>query len=120
MRTLILAEHTFNLLEQALSKTPLGRELLEGFASDVELPTDRELVALSRAKGPAPDAFVKAREHRDAGRQAAIDTRVALNDLILHAYDAGVSPRVLAGWVGLKETRIFEIVGAREETSGQI
>jgi hypothetical protein len=45
---------------------------------------------------------------------------VALNDLILHAYDAGVSPRVLAGWVGLKETRIFEIVGAREETSGQI
>src|SRR4051812_43456139 len=103
MKTLIVSDETWAQMETVLQQTERGQELHEHLLQGPPpVPSDRELVALSRAKADAPLAFQRAKEYRDAGRQAAEDTRLALNDLIVHAYRAGVSPRVLSKWVELK------------------
>lgn len=113
MKTLILSDEVYGIVRAALATNQRGREALEILdAGPPPLPSDRELVMLSRQKAEAPLAFQRARAYRDAGRQAAEDTRLALNDLIVHAYDAGVSPRVLSRWSGLKEARLFEIINS--------
>lgn len=113
MKTLIVSDQTWAQMEAALEASAAGRAALDALhAGPPPVPSDRDLVALSRQKADAPLAFQRAKEYRDAGRQAAEDTRLALNDLVVHAYEAGVSPRVLSKWVDLKESRIYEIITA--------
>lgn len=112
MKTLILTDETFDQMERALTETARGRSVLAAFDNPPELPSDRELVALSRdADAEPPEAIARARDARVAGIQAAEDTRLAMNDLLLHCHGAGVRPVVLSRWFGLKPTRVYEILG---------
>jgi hypothetical protein len=97
-------------LALALDATPVGRDLLDEFGTPPELPSDRELVALARTGGDPPERVQLARQYRDAGRQAAIDTRESMEELLIHCYEAGVRVAVLARWFGLKPTRVYEIL----------
>lgn len=112
MKTLILTDEIWSELELSLESTDRGRRLLAELYETPRLPSDRELVRLARQKDDAPEAFRRAREYRDAARQAGEDTRQVINDLIVHTHGAGVGARVLSEWTGLQESRIYEIVAA--------
>lgn len=113
MKTLILSDETWSEIERVLKGSERGRKVLGGFdrTAHSQMPDDRELIRLARTKADAPEAFTRARDARDAGRQAAEDTRLVLNDLIRHAYHVGVGPSILSRWAGLKPARIHEIIG---------
>ena len=102
MRTLILSEENY----ERLVSLPGVLELLA--APQPALPEPRELRAMARGD-QTPEAFARGVAYRDAGRQAAEDTRVALEALILQAYDAGVRPGALARWAGLRPRRIYDL-----------
>lgn len=111
MKTLILSDETFEQMERALGESARGRAVLDAFDHPPELPSDRELLALSRVPdAEPPEAVARARDARVAGIQAAEDTRLALNELLIHCYGAGVRQVVLARWFGLKATRVSEIL----------
>jgi hypothetical protein len=111
VNTLILTDEVFEKLIAALHETELGLEVVRAFSAKPKLPPDRELVALSREPdAEPPEAVARARDARVAGIQAAEDTRLALNELLLHCYGAGVRPVVLSRWFGLKPTRVYEIL----------
>lgn len=113
MKTLILTEDTWATMVLALDATPAGRDLLDRLGGDgPALPSDRELVRMARSGEDAPDAVILARAQRDAGIQAAADTRDAMRDMIRHCYGAGVRPVVLMRWFGLKSSRLHEILGS--------
>jgi hypothetical protein len=117
-KTLILAEDMWAQMEQALEGSERGRAVLAALAQGPPpLPTQRELIRLHRTKAPPPEAFRRAAEYRDAARQAGEDTRDAMSELILRAFDAGVGPRTLSRWSGLKESRIYEIVSPARATA---
>jgi hypothetical protein len=116
MKTVIMSDERWSEIRTALSLTTSGTMLLASLDKTPELPSDRELVALARSGGDPPEVFARAREYRDAGRQAAADTREALEAHVRHAYGAGVRPAVLARWFGLKPSRIHEIVAAKDAT----
>jgi hypothetical protein len=116
MKTLILTEETWATMVLALDATPAGRDLLDRLGgSGPELPSDRELVRMARNGDDAPDAVALARAQRDAGIQAAADTRDAMREMIRHCYDAGVRPAVLMRWFGLKSSRLHEILKTEAE-----
>jgi hypothetical protein len=103
MKTLILSDENYAaILALPGVAAALSREA-------PKLPSDRELVAMSR-NGKVPEAFVRAADYRDAGRQAAEDTRLALEDLIRSAHAAGVGPAALARWARLRPRRIYEVI----------
>jgi urease accessory protein UreF len=111
VKTLILNDDTYARMIGALSQTDEGTSLLRAFATPPELPSDRELVALSREpEAEPPEAVARAAAARVAGIQAAEDTRLAMNELLLHCHGAGVRPVVLSRWFGLKPTRVYEIL----------
>jgi hypothetical protein len=109
VKTLILTDERWTTMVLALDATPAGRDLLDSLGAEPELPDGAELRAVARAGGEPPDAIKRARAYRDAGRQAAVDTRETMNELVRYAYEQGVRPVVLARWFGLKPTRIYEI-----------
>jgi len=110
VKTLILTDQTWTTMQLALDATPAGRDLLDGLGRAPDMPSDRELVRMARSGEPAPPAVVLARAQRDAGIQAAADTRAAMEDLIRHCHAAGVTPAVLMRWFGLKSSRMHEIL----------
>lgn len=113
MKTLILSDDAWAQMESALTETPAGEGVLARLEGPPpELPDSSELIRMARSKDETPDAFARAAAYRDAGRTAAEDTRLALNDLILSAHAVGVGPRVLSRWSGLQEARIYEIIAA--------
>ena len=112
MKTLILTDEAYKRLTDALTSSEAGWSVLREFerAPEAALPSDRDLIRLARTNGESPAVFERARQYRDAGRQAATDTRLEMERLIRHAHGAGVGPSVLSRWFGLKPTRIWEIV----------
>ncbi len=111
MKTLILSEATWELMQHALQRSSTGLEVLDRLASEgPALPEPSELVRLARQKAEPPEAFARAVEARDAARQAGEDTRDVVTALIMQAHAAGVGPRMLSRWSGLKETRIYQII----------
>jgi hypothetical protein len=105
---LLLSDETWERVREALP-ADLYAEL---FLADPELPADRDLRLMARA-GETPEAFIRARVLREAGIEAAAETRERVAELVRRAYDAGVGPSVLSRWCGLKPTRIHEILGPR-------
>lgn len=110
MKTLILTDSTWTTMVLALDATPAGRDLLDSFGKGPKLPSDRELVRMARNGDDAPEAIALARAQRDAGIQAATDTRLAMEELIRHCHEAGIGPSVLMRWFGLKSSRMHEIL----------
>lgn len=114
MRTLILSDERFDALTAALAATPEGEAVLASFeAEPPKLPPPAALVALARERdSEPPPAIVLARAHRDAGRQAAADTREHANALLVRCYRAGVGPTTLSRWFGFRPRRVYEIIQA--------
>lgn len=110
MKTLILQDDVFERMLELLSRTAAGEDLIESFAASPELPSDRELVAMARDGSDPPEAIARSRAFRDAGRQAATDTRESMEKLMLHCHGAGVGPAVLMRWFGLNSARTYEIL----------
>jgi hypothetical protein len=110
MKTLILSDDTYEKLIAALHETELGLDVVRAMTTKPELPEDRELIKLARSGGGPPDVIVRACAYRDAGRQAAMDTRERVEDLIRHTHEAGVGVRVLSRWFDLAHSRVSEIV----------
>lgn len=110
MKTLLLQDDVFDQLLETLGESETGRDLIRTFGRKTRLPSDRTLVAMSRNGDDPPEAIARARDYRDAGRQTAIDTREAMEDMLRHCYGAGVRPAVLSRWFGLKPTRVYEII----------
>jgi hypothetical protein len=116
MKTLVMTDERWAQLVLALDATPTGHTLLDEFGRAPELPSDRELVALARNGGDPPAAIALAKAYRDAGRQAATDTRLQLEELVKDAHAAGVGPAQLARWFGLKPTRVYEILDLKSRS----
>ena len=110
MKTLILTDQSWTTMLLALDATPAGRDLVESWGKAPDMPSDRELVRMARNGEEAPAAVKLARAQRDAGIQAATDTREAMEELIRHCHEAGVTPAVLMRWFGLKSSRMHEIL----------
>jgi hypothetical protein len=110
VKTLILTDENFERLLDVLGESEAGADLIRAFSAKPQLPPDRELVALGRDKNTTPpEAVALARAYRDAGRQAAEDTRESMEELLLYCHGAGVRPVTLGQWFGLKMTRVYEI-----------
>lgn len=115
MKTLILQDDVFEDLMQVLGESERGEDLIRRFARGPAMPSDRELVALAREKdSDPPEAIARARAFRDAGRQAAADTRERMEELLLYCHGAGVGPATLMRWFGLNSSRTYEILAKRE------
>jgi hypothetical protein len=115
MKSLILTDDTFERLFNVLEDSEDGRALIREFDARPQLPGDRELLRLSRDKNAEPPrAIALARDYRDAGRQAAVDTRERMEALLLHCYAVGVRPVTLGRWFGLRPTRVYEIFNRDE------
>jgi hypothetical protein len=111
MKTLILTDGTYEKLLAALRESDLGSELLATMtAPEVQLPEGRELVKLARSGGGPPEVIARACAYRDAGRQAAADTREQVEDLIRRTHEAGVGATVLSRWFDLTRSRVSEII----------
>jgi hypothetical protein len=111
MKTMILSDEVFEQMERALTQTAQGRTVLDQMAEPLpELPPVRELIGLARQKADPPERVRRMREYRDAGRQAATDTREAMTELIEQLYAAGVGGRQISRWTGVGEARVYEIV----------
>lgn len=113
MKTLILTDDTYELLISALEVGDAveSREVLTRFGRKDKLPSDRDLVAMARRGDDAPSAVTLAVQRRDAGRQAAADTREDLKRLLLELHAAGVQPSVLKAWFGYSNSQLFSILG---------
>lgn len=109
MKTLILTDQTWMQMTGALVATDSGRAILARLDAEPAIPSDRDLIAAAR-NDETPHVFERRAAERDAGRQAAEDTRRVLEDLIRHAHAAGVGPTVLSRWSGLRPRRIYEIL----------
>jgi len=110
---LLLTDQSFERVKDALP-AELFAEL---FLAEPELPEDRELVRMARAGEGPPTAIAQVRERRDAGRDAAETTRVAMNEMLIHIHGAGVPVSVLARWFDLKPSRIYEVFHSHSEVA---
>lgn len=108
---LLIDDQTWRQMTSVLVATDAGRALAERLNAVPELPEDRELVRMARAGDPPPKAVERARLRRERAIEASQTTRSELADLLLHVHGAGVPVATLSRWFGLKQTRIYEIIG---------
>lgn len=104
---LLLTDETWDRL-----KTALPAELFaELFLSEPTLPSDRELIRMAR-RGEVPHEIERVRAMRNAGIEAATQTRVAFNDLIRDVHGAGVPVATIARWFGVDRRSIYNALSS--------
>lgn len=119
MRVMLLSDETYALMCSALEKTDEGWSVLARFEANAKaaLPSDRQTLAIVRAARATPDEVPElvssAVERRDAGRAVADETREAVERLMFHLADAGVSPSTLIRWFGYGKSRYFQLAEKR-------
>lgn len=102
---LLLTDETWDRVKAALP-AELFAEL---FAAEHALPSDRELIRMAR-HGEVPSEVERIRAMREAGIEAADQTRAAFNDLIRHVHGAGVPVSTIGRWFGVNRRRIYEVL----------
>jgi hypothetical protein len=107
---LALTDETWLRLRHALLSTPEGADLWRDLTDGVALPPDRELVRLAREGSDPPPAVARVRDARNAGIEAAAQTREEMARMVRHIHGAGVPAAALARWFDLKSSRIYEIL----------
>ena len=103
---LLLTDDTWGRLTSALVTSAEGRQLLAELRAGPELPSDRELIRMAR-HGDTPEAIARVRAQREAGIEAADQTRAAFDGLIRHVHGAGVQVATIARWFGVDRRRIY-------------
>lgn len=101
---LLLTDETWERVRAALP----AELFAEIFMAEHALPSDRELLRMARRDDEAPAEILRVRAMRDAGIEAADQTRAAFNDLIRHVYSTGVRVTTIARWFGVSRRRIYE------------
>lgn len=100
---LLLTDETWDRVRAALP----AELFAEIFMAEHKLPPDRELIRMAR-HGEVPAEIERVRARRQAGIEAAAQTRRAFNDLIRHVHGAGVPTATIARWFGVNRRRIYE------------
>jgi hypothetical protein len=103
---LLLTDETWTRVKDALPP-----ELYDELFASRELPSDRDLIRMAR-RGDVPEAVTRVRAMRDAGIEAADQTRAVFNDLIRDIHGAGVPVATIARWFGVNRRRIYDAVSS--------
>jgi hypothetical protein len=111
---LLLTDETWVQLQAVLRSSPTGEELWRDLTGKPKLPSDRELIRLAREGAEPPPAIARVRDARNAGVEAAAQTREELARMVRHVHAAGVPGTALARWFGLNTSRIYEILSTTE------
>src|SRR5262245_30546107 len=111
---LLIDDDVWARMVRLLHDSDEGLAIVRDLTARPKLPSDRELVRQARAGEPAPTAIARAAARRERALEAATTTREELAELVRHVHRAGVGVTPLSRWTGLKPTRIYEILNARE------
>jgi hypothetical protein len=101
---LLLTDETWDRVRAALP----AELFAEIFMAEHELPSDRDLIRMARRGDEIPAEILRVRAMREAGIEAADQTRAVFNDLIQHVHGAGVPVATMARWFGVNRRRIYE------------